>query len=180
MAQEMSLSELMDRASAGDPAAFGQLADAMQDRLYRFALAHGLHRADAAEAVQDAMMRAWRSRARWKKGGNANSWLHGITLNVVREQRRRLGKIRASGLDPDLLAGGDSAGTAEREERLGRMAEAMQQLPPRQREALTCRYLRQMSVKETAEAMGCAEGTVKAAAFAALENLRKALDTTDE
>ena len=50
--------------------------------------------------------------------------------------------------------------------------EAIQRLPPRQREAVACRYLRQMSIRRTAEAMGCAEGTVKSAVSAALERLR--------
>ena len=51
--QDQGQSELMDIASSGDQAAFGQLALAVQDQLYRFGLAHGLHDADAADAVQE-------------------------------------------------------------------------------------------------------------------------------
>ena len=51
----------------------------------------------------------------------------------------------------------------------------MDALPDRQREAVACRYLRGMTVRETAQAMSVAEGTVKAAVFAALEGLRKAM-----
>jgi len=56
---------------------------------------------------------------------------------------------------------------------------AIESLPDRQREAVTLRFLQEMSVKDTAEAMGCAEGTVKAAVFAALGNLRKVLKTDE-
>ena len=55
------------------------------------------------------------------------------------------------------------------------LREAVAGLPPRQREAIACRYLRRMSVRETARAMGCAEGTVKSAVSAALERLREVL-----
>jgi RNA polymerase sigma-70 factor (ECF subfamily) len=54
--------------------------------------------------------------------------------------------------------------------------EAVAELPSRQREAIACRYLRRMSIKETAEAMGCAEGTVKSAVSAALERMRDIMD----
>ncbi|MCD6303833.1 MAG: hypothetical protein J7M21_02595, partial [Planctomycetes bacterium] len=52
-------------------------------------------------------------------------------------------------------------------------------MPDRQRETIACRYLRQMSVRQTARVMGCAEGTIKAAALAGLKNLRKALAAAD-
>ena len=169
----------MERASSGDREAFGLLAGAMQDKLYRFGLAHGLGAADAAEATQETLLRAYRGRSRWRAGGDAAAWMYGIALNVTREFRRRR-RGRVGGLDLELLlaapgrgnpAGGDAA------DDLRQLGTAIAALPPRQREAVTCRYLLEMSVRDTAGAMGCAEGTVKAAVAAALENLRKAFKT---
>lgn len=171
-------SRLMDLASAGGAAAFGELAGRMQDELFRFALAQLLCRADAAEAVQETLLRAYQRRRRWRKGGDAVAWLYGICLNVVREIRRRRRRDRGAGGEADLLAvAADGEAPAEREE-LARLADGLAGLPPRQREAVSCRYLRGMSVRQTAAAMGCAEGTVKAAVFAALRNLRAALRET--
>lgn len=168
-----SRSELMARAAAGDAGAFGQLAAAVQDALFRFALAHGLARADAAEAVQETLLRAYRRRHAWQAGRSVDPWLYGIAMNVVREFRRRRRRAAASGIDLDIVAAAGAANAgAEEHADLARLAAAIAGLPDRQREALTCRHLRQMSVRETAEAMGCAEGTVKAAVAAALENLR--------
>ena len=60
-------------------------------------------------------------------------------------------------------------------EELRQLREAINRLPPRQRETIACRYLRGMSLRQTAEVMGCAEGTVKSAVSSALERLREIL-----
>lgn len=170
------ITEWMDRASSGDDDAFARLAEAAQDELYRFALAHGLQPADAAEATQEVLLRAYRRRRAWRGGGNAAGWLVGIAMNVVRERLRKGRRGAATGLDPAVFADATQPlGPAEDPEWPARLAEALARLPPRRREAVTCRYLRQMSVRQTAAAMGCAEGTVKAAVAAALANLREIL-----
>ena len=167
----------MDAASSGDDGAFDCLARTTQDRLYRFALAHGLRSADAAEATQETFLRAWRSRRRWRRGGRVLAWLYGIAMNVVREARRSRARHRAADVEVDALAAlaRTQADGAQQAEQLARLGRALERLPPRQREAVACRYLRQLSVRATAAAMGCAEGTVKAAVFAGLRTLREHL-----
>jgi RNA polymerase sigma-70 factor, ECF subfamily len=171
----LEASQWMDRASSGDGEAFSLLAGATQDAFFRFALAQGLRRADAAEAVQETFLRAWRGRLRWRKGANAVAWMYGISMNVVRELRRRRGRHAGVDLDTAEMPAPPGPDLGERE-RLDAMADAVADLPDRQREAVTCRYLLQMSVRETADAMGCAEGTVKAAVHAALGNLRNLME----
>jgi len=161
----------MDAAASGDDAAFGHLADAVQDDLYRFALAHGLRRDDSADAVQETLLRAYGMRGRWRRGGEVMAWLWGICMNVVREARRWRRSDPVQGLDLNVLTVGDEAGPMD-EGNLADLLAAVERLPARQREAVTCRYLRRLSVRETAAVMGCAEGTIKAAVAAALENLR--------
>ena len=192
MQDRPQISELMDRASSGDDGAFADLANAMQDRLYRFAVAHLLHPADAAEAVQETLLRAYRRRGDWKPASDAWSWMAGIAMNVVREYRRRrrrrevtLDAAEDAAEPADALAGSrsgrqsDPPALVELGEDLDRLARAIARLPDRQREALTCRHLRQMSVRETAHAMGCAEGTVKAAVAAAMQQLRNSMEYAD-
>ena len=166
---------LMARASVGDRRAFGELAAGVQDELFRFALAQGLAWPDAAEATQETLLRAYRGRRGYRRDGRAKPWLFGIAMNVVRESRRRRGGT-VLGLDPAVL---ESASAPERpvddEPRRKALARALEALPPRQREAIACRFLGRMSVRDTAAAMGCAEGTVKATVSAAMENLRKTL-----
>ena len=169
------VNELMRAASTGDDDAFGILATKVQDDLFRFALAQGLRHADAAEACQETLLRAYRLRSSWRPDGNVKGWLLGIAMNVLRELWRRAGRTAALGLDPAMLTGASPGSAADDADRLGRLAEALAKLPDRQREAVSCRYLRRMGVRDTAAAMGCAEGTIKATVAAALANLREAM-----
>ena len=169
---------LMELASSGDDAAFGALVSLMQDRLFRLALAGGLRRADAAEVVQETFLRAYRQRSSWRPGGSAQAWLGRVAWNVVRDVHRKRRRLPVSGLDEEVIAAARAAGHSDHEadrERPALLAAAIAALAPRQRQAVACRFLQQMSVRETAAVMGCAEGTVKATVFAALEKLRKAL-----
>ncbi len=187
MRQDKTLcTELMDKAASGDDAAFGALALAVQDDLFRFALAHSLRQADAAEVAQETFLRAYRGRTSWRTGSDVMGWLYGIAMNVVREFHRRNSRRTADGVELDTLAGSEAArpsGRTGEEDRPGAaldvatrnevLSAALAKLPPRQQEAVSCRYLLQLSLQETAAIMGCAEGTVKAAVFAGLANLKK-------
>ena len=170
MTVERSLADaLMARAASGDREAFARLAELAAPAVYRFCLAHlpPPLRESAEDARQECLLRAWRRRRRFRPGGSAMAWLLGIAMNVVRERRRK--HRPAVGLH-------DTPAAPERDgldERLGQLAEALEELPARQREALICRFLQGMSVAETAWAMGCAEGTVKATVFKAVANLRE-------
>jgi RNA polymerase sigma factor (sigma-70 family) len=177
------INEWMDRASSGDDRTFGALASAVQDELFRFALALGLGREDAAEVTKEVLMRAYAGRSTWKGGSDAMAWLCGIAVNVAREYHRKERRRQAAWLDPtwrgasgEAGPGGPSRKEGPDPDQLRRLVEAVAELPSRQREAVACRYLRRMSIKETAEAMGCAEGTVKSAVSAALERLRDIMD----
>ena len=180
MAQDRAkISEWMHLASSGSADAFGRIAAAMQDDLLRLALACGLAHADAAEVAQETLLRAYRQRRKWHIGSDAVAWLYGIAMNVIRELRRKRRRSRTVALDLTSLAASQAAdgetGKLLLLDNLQPLAEAISTLPPRQWEAVSCRFLRGMSIRDTAAAMGCAEGTVKAAVAAALENLRKRL-----
>ena len=65
--------------------------------------------------------------------------------------------------------------TVSREEMLNLIDELIKNLPDRQREAFLLRYWEDLSVTETAEAMGCSEGSVKTHCSRAAHSLAKAL-----
>ena len=165
----------MDLASAGDTAAFGEVARHVQDGLFRFARAHGLGPADAADATQETLLRAYRRRSSWRLGSDVSSWLYGIAMNVVRETWRRRRHAAPAGFSAACLAAPPADDDGPTPDELARLGACVAALPARQREAVACRFLRRMSVRQTATVMGCAEGTVKAAVFAAMKNLRSAM-----
>ena len=166
--QRRLASELLAR---GDREAFGRLAELLGAALHRFCLAQlPPSRRDAAEDCrQECLLRAYRSRKRFRPEGDATAWMLGIAMNVVREWRRKdRGAWPLGDLDP-------AAPLTKPDERRPRLASAVESLPDRQREAVVCRFLRGMSVAETANVMGCAEGTVKASVFKAIANLQRRL-----
>jgi RNA polymerase sigma-70 factor, ECF subfamily len=171
----------MEKACCGDVAAFGHLSDAVQDELFRLALSLGGSWDDAVEATQETLMRAFAKRKAWHRGSDVVGWLCGICVNVCREQRRREVRkqswfkeqrkyLSADQGEPLLQETGDEEVFADEV-----LAQAIARLPERQREAIACRYLRRMSIGETAKAMGCAEGTVKSAVAAAIKQLQRML-----
>ncbi len=168
---------LMSRAAGGDRDAFGRLAELAGPVVYRFCLSHLPPRMldSASDARQESFLRAWKNRRRFRSGGNAIGWLMGIAINVVRERRRQFRPILSlNDFDPAENT------RDEPDERLEALASAVETLPARQREAVACRFVQGMTVAETAEAMGCAEGTVKAAVFRAIANLQKMMKRPEQ
>ncbi|QDT67847.1 RNA polymerase sigma factor SigX [Planctomycetes bacterium MalM25] len=167
------LAELARAARSGDRAATAELLRALQDPIYRFALAQLADPDAAAEATQETGLRLLRAIGRFEGRSRVTTWALGVALNVCREQRRK----RTTQSDPERIeATPDRAPSTEAVLGLGedqqRLHDALDALAPRQREAITLRYLQQLSLAETAQAMGCSPGAVKATVWQALRRLR--------
>ena len=168
----------MRRACSGEHEAFGALAADVEDELYRLALANGLPQEDAVEVVQETLLRAFAGRMGCRPGSDVMAWLCGIVVNICRERHRDRRRRRALPLEEwsgEACSSGNPATGPWEPEQLQHLMKAIAELPPRQRQAIACRYLRRMSIRQTAEVMRCAEGTVKSAVSAALERLREIL-----
>src|SRR5947209_13388036 len=77
------------RDTAGDPEAFGELVVRHRDRLWRVALRTLGDPDDAADAVQDALVSAYRSAATFRGDAAVTTWLHRITVNACIDLARR-------------------------------------------------------------------------------------------
>ena len=164
--------DTIDAARRGDRRALSRLLSALQDVWYRFCLSL-LHDPDrAADATQETGLRFLKQIAQFRGDSQIQTWSLGIALNVVRETKRR----RTTASDDtlaDLAAQSSSAGSAETNEEADMLKQTLATLPDRQREAVVLRFFEDLSVEETAAAMGCAEGTVKATVHQALRALRE-------
>ena len=173
---------LVERARRGDSAAYEALVRAHQDIAFRTACLFAGSAADAEEAAQEAFVKAWRALPRFRAGAPFRPWLLAIVGNEARNRRRSAGRraglvARAAASEPvsggaapspeaALLAGG------ERRELLA----ALRALDERDRAVIACRYLLDLSERETAEALGWRPGTVKSRLSRALERLRGELE----
>ena len=95
--------ELAAASGQGDPAAFGELVSRHQDRAFNLAFRLTGSREDAADAVQEAFLKAYRGMPSFRRQSSFYTWLFRIVVNEVRS-RRRSRSSRLSGFSLD--AGG--------------------------------------------------------------------------
>src|SRR5690242_10281348 len=119
----------------------------------------------AQDAVQESAMRLLRDLPKFQGASSIKTWAMGIAVNVVREMRRSVRRDERRIHVEERLVSPD--GEAAELEQKGLLKRLLEELPERQREALVLRYFEELSVEETAGAMNCAEGTVKATVFQA-------------
>jgi RNA polymerase sigma-70 factor (ECF subfamily) len=129
-------------AAAGDEAAFATLVDRHLVRLHGLAARILGVQAEAEDVVQETLLRAWRELPRWRPGAaRFSTWLQRVALNLVNDRLRR--RREQIGLEAiDLVDGvpGPEPGLV-RAELAQQVRAALQQLPPRQRDALLlCHY----------------------------------------
>jgi RNA polymerase sigma factor (sigma-70 family) len=173
---------LVGRAKEGDVEAYAALLRTHAQAARRVA-AVVCGAGDADEAAQDAFVKAWYALARFRDGSAFRPWLLRIVANEARNRRRAAG--RRTGYELRFAAdrsAGDGVPVPSPEAAVvaattrATLRAALAELPPRQRDVVTCRYLVGLSEQETAQVLGLARGTVKSRAARALARLRADLD----
>jgi RNA polymerase sigma-70 factor (ECF subfamily) len=147
-------------------------------RVYRFALhlCNDPHAAD--ELTQDTFLRAWRQRGRLRDPGAARAWLFRIAANLWRDRLRR-GRSPVARAGPLDDAAPDPAHPPERlaagREELARALEALDELPPRQRDVLYLSACEGLPTAAVAAVLGISPAAAKASLSLARKNLRQRL-----
>jgi RNA polymerase sigma-70 factor (ECF subfamily) len=167
---------LIGRARAGETAAFERLTREHAERLWRCALALGEDNHAAEDLVQETLIEAWRSMARFDGRCRFSTWLYGILRHRFLKARRRRRVIESSA--PDVLAQSLSPAWlperfAEASEDARRVHQAVAGLPEEHRLVVELRFFACASLDEIAATLGCPLGTVKSRLHNALEKLRQ-------
>jgi RNA polymerase sigma-70 factor (ECF subfamily) len=124
----------------------------------------------AEDVTQEAFARAYRRWASVSVMERPVAWVYVVAMNQARRDLRR--EHRPAETVPTEPTG-DVAGTVA----IGvTLDTALKALAPRQRAAVVLRYLADLSTAQVADAMGCAEGTVKSTLHTALSHLRIELE----
>ncbi|MET9884558.1 RNA polymerase sigma factor SigM [Streptomyces sp. NPDC006430] len=159
--------ELLARHTAGDPEAFGELVRRHRDRLWAVALRTLGDREEAADAVQDALVSAYRGAHTFRGESAVTTWLHRITVNACLDRARKAASRRTSPLDDTdrlerLLEPHESAeAPAERQDLHRQLLAALDTLPAEQRAALVLVDMQGYPVAEAARILDVPAGTVK-------------------
>jgi len=142
--------------------AFEKGLEALLPRLRRFA--HGLtaNHADADDLAQITVERALRARMQWQEGTRLDAWMYRIMRNcwidTVRS-RTRAGRVLAPA-EAGEHVGQDPTAQMDAKLDLERLMQAMDQLPPEQREVVTLILIEGFGYRETAELLELPVGTV--------------------
>lgn len=132
----------------------------------------------ADDLAQDAMLKAWKSRASYQPGTNMKAWSFTILRNTFYSEKRR--SWRRQSLDPEvaeatLVAGDNNTDGLE----LLALRNAMNLLPPDQRECLIMVGAGGLAYEEVAQICDCAVGTIKSRVSRARKALLEILDQNE-
>jgi RNA polymerase sigma-70 factor, ECF subfamily len=158
--------DLLRRHVSGDQEAFGLLFLRHRDRLWAVALRTLADADEAADALQDAMISAFRRAADFRGESAVTTWLHRIVVNACIDRlRRRAARPVTSGMDEpalDALSLGPAYTdhAANTDTSLDVLA-ALRTLPDEQRAALVLVDMLGYSVADASEVLGISPGTVK-------------------
>ena len=177
---------LVRRAAEGDGTCFEQLITDCAGQTYALALRMLKDPQDAEDAVQDAMIKAWRALPGFKGDCRFSTWVFRLTYNTCLDalRRRQRGQVLSLTREddddgerqaevPDPSPGPEEALLAK--ERAQILRREMEKLSEKLRAPLVMRELGDCSYEEIANALGISVGTVKSRIARARENLAEAL-----
>ncbi|TQJ03848.1 RNA polymerase sigma factor SigM [Amycolatopsis cihanbeyliensis] len=168
--------DLIAAHAAGDPHAFTELVRRHRDRMWAVALRTVRDPEEAADALQDAFISAFRAASKFRAESQVTTWLHRIVVNacldrVRRRQARPTVPLPETGQHEPAVP---RDALAERETTLV-VRKALDELPEDQRGPIVLVDVEGYSVAETATMLGIAEGTVKSRCARGRAKLAKVL-----
>lgn len=195
----MTDSEAIQQVRTGDMDGLRVLYDRHRGRIYQLGCRYLGDATEAEDLVQQVFIKAYENADKFRGEAKVSTWLYRIAVNAALERRR---KRRTVGIDDVHPLGGDAlaptvnldaearsgfghrpamAGphfdadpemAAERNTIQARLNDALEELSPSQKLAFVLRHWEGMSIREIAEVLGAAEGTVKSHLFRAARTLR--------
>jgi RNA polymerase sigma-70 factor (ECF subfamily) len=170
---ELSDEDVMERCALGSEAAFRALVQRYRSRLMNLVSRFINDRDRAEEISQEVFLRVYRNRERYRKSGKFSTWIFTIAVNLtkneIRSRVRHRGTFSLDAVDeetggqgisfPDLKPLPDEDLNAA--EIRSRIAEALEKIPARYREAVILRDVEGLSYEEVGEILRIPGGTVR-------------------
>ncbi len=175
-ARELDWSIYMARAQGGDRDAYRRLLEDVTPYLRSIAARHFQNSGDVEDTVQEVLLTVHAMRHTYDPARPFGPWLVAIANRRVVDGLRRQGRSRAREVALDIeheTFAAPQANLAETASDGRVLRDAIEQLPPGQRDAIGMLKLQEMSLKEAAAASGTSVAALKVATHRALKNLRK-------
>lgn len=173
---------LVERAQAGDMDAFGDLYRRYQDTIFRYVCFRVGNRQLAEDITSETFVRALKSLPRFVwQGRDFGAWLvtiaRNLTVDTFKSGRHRLeittGEVLNADRADETANGIDPAAAVIENITNQLLLDGLARLNPEQRTCLVLRFLQQLSVAETAAAMGREVGAIKALQYRAVRSLTR-------
>jgi RNA polymerase sigma-70 factor (ECF subfamily) len=168
--------ELVAAILAGDQRAFERVIRQHKRMLFRTARAILRNDADAEDAVQDALVKAYQALPAFRGESKLSTWLVRIAANAALMRRRRA-KLAPAGTQAEQLASGEPGPERQalRGELRRRFAESIDELPEEYRTVFRLRALEELDVERTATMLRIPQATVRSRYFRARALLRRSM-----
>lgn len=151
---------LLRAHSTGDRGAFAELVRRHREKLWAVALRTLGDREEAADAVQEGLLNAYRNVDRFRGEAAVTTWLHRIVINACLDRARRR-QARPTVALADLPVTREPVAPETDHDTAREVWAALAQLPLEQRIPLVLLDMQGYAVAEIADILGVAEGTVK-------------------
>ena len=175
--QDLSDEELVKRAGRGDRLAASELIVRHTDKIMGACYRMLGDRAAAEDAAQETFLRLWRHAARWKpQGAKFETWLYRVAMNICLDRLRRKNREAPEEAAPeqiDLAPRADTLMEAEQQKQL--IASAVNELPERQKLAITLCHYQELSNIEASQIMDASVEAVESLLSRARRSLREKL-----
>lgn len=174
------IDRLVGRAVRGDADAFGDIYDALADRVYSFVRARIGDHHEAEDVTETVFLKAFEAISTYdRRGLPFGAWLFRIARNATVDALRKRGRTPDPEedieplLDPDPVRVDDEVAALVDGESVLR---CVRELTEDQAAVVACRFYWDMDIRETARTLGRTEGAVKALQHRALRNLARMLE----
>ena len=171
--------QLAEAARRGDKAAATRLIELFYERIYAFLRRLAGNDADAADLTQRTFSRVWQSLPTFAARSSFSSWIHGIAHHVYVDWRRashRLEPRSPDWWDARVANGPTPAETVANDDLAATLFASVDKLEPDLRDTVHLHYYQELTLQETADALGIATSTVKYRLRQALAALQRGLD----
>lgn len=176
----------MERCKRGDEVAWKELVELTHREVYTLCLRILNDPSDAAEATQDAYLKAWRGLRGFRGDAQFTTWLYRVASNaaISKHRSRRRRRVYEVGAEDELLsaipAAGSVEGTAEVRRDVQELEGAIRALPDHYRSAVVLRDVYGLSIEEIAKELKITETAAKVRVHRARKKLKETLHPTGE
>jgi RNA polymerase sigma-70 factor (ECF subfamily) len=166
---------IQDAVKVGDSSAFGKLYDHYQPMIYRFVLVKVGRREEAEDITHQVFFQAWQNIRTYRHRGHPfGSWLYRIARNqVIDHYRSQKDDVPLEAADTEGVSHWVNQPDISLRMDIERVMIAVHNLKPEYQDVIILRFVEDLSIKETADAMNKTEGAAKLIQHRAIEELRK-------